>query len=375
MDVIIRRVFSSLLIFSFLLFQSQGEASGSVFFIDSPTHQYFRSPSTNYDVKSQSMLAPEVGAAVSVLLGFAPPPTLSTTGSFKLNEILMPNPFDRPHAVFMLEVTGIDETQLLVDPENSFLSNALSSKITLGSDKADILLPGEDEVSVISLDEAVANFTDKEIRDFASWLGGSYASDAVEPLKGELTIPLAKDVNFNLRISKTVDRKFLASLLSLVHNVKRAIQMHKDFSQGTQRHAELLMGCFHGIKTLQEQYGPLGVTQKGLGLLIATLSKIFDSLQTEYKGQIVGVIFCSGPSAPESEMMLNTLFTSPASPRWLAEEEGSPSALVPEVILVRRTVAWLTGIILLIATLLGIYFLLNMPLTRDTLLYSNVKLD
>ena len=87
------------------------------------------------------MLLSEVGAAVSVLLGFAPPATLSAAGSSKasvitsvinttsviplphsdpfalskflmsllqLNEILMPNPFNRPRAVFLLDVRGAE---------------------------------------------------------------------------------------------------------------------------------------------------------------------------------------------------------------------------------------------------------------------------
>lgn len=84
------------------------------------------------------MSLPEVAAAVSVLLGFAPPSTLSASGSSKvldclisfaevfvvnyvcgrkvlimllvpflqLNGMLMPNPLDRPRSVFMLEIRG-----------------------------------------------------------------------------------------------------------------------------------------------------------------------------------------------------------------------------------------------------------------------------
>lgn len=40
----------------------------------------------------------------------------------------------------------------------------------------------------------------------------------------------------------------MVGLLSLTRNVKRAIQMHHDLSQSTQSPAELLTGCFNGIK-------------------------------------------------------------------------------------------------------------------------------
>lgn len=316
----------------------------------------------------------EAGAAVSVLLGFAPPSTLSAASSSKLNQVLVPNPFNRPRAVFMLEVTGVDDSKLLAKDDGIF-GNALSSKIVFGSDKAEIQLPDENEVAVISLDEPLADITDKEIRNFASWIGGTYQSETEEPLEGELIIPLATGANMKLHLSKKADREFALSVLSLIRNFRRAIEMHEDLFHGTRGPAELLSGSFDGIKVLQEQYGPEGISQQGLELLLATLSKMYTALQDAYKGQIVGVVLCYGAQAStESGKMLDVVFAPQRSARWLEETETSRE-VTKHVLLVRRTLAWITGIILLIATLLGIHFLLNMPLTRDTLLYSNVKLD
>lgn len=39
-------------------------------------------------------------------------------------------------------------------------------------------------------------------------------------------------------------------------------------------------------QALQEQYGSDDVAKNGVDLLLATLSKIFDSLQEAYKGQL-----------------------------------------------------------------------------------------
>ncbi|KAH7573059.1 hypothetical protein JRO89_XS03G0059800 [Xanthoceras sorbifolium] len=375
MDSRVRVIFHLLIVASLLCIQSRADSTGTVFFIDSPKHQYLRSSSPNGVDQLHSMLLSEVGAAVSVLLGFAPPATLSESGSSKLNEVLMPNPFNRPRAVFMLEVRGVDDPKFMVKLDNTRFSDAYSSKISPSSNKVDIQLPDEDEVSVIFVDEQLEERTDKEIHDFASWLGGSYVADASEPLNGELTFPLSNDINLNLQMSKKAEREFTLSLLALFHNMKRAMEMHE--AQNMLRSAELMMGSFDGIKALQDQYGPEGVAQQGMELLLATLSKIFDSLQTAYKGRIVGVTLFNMTPMPESETVLNLISTSSSpSPRWLAEAEGSINATtIAEVLLVRWTLAWLTGIILVIATLMGIYFLLNMPLTRDTLLYSNVKLD
>nr|DAD37004.1 TPA_asm: hypothetical protein HUJ06_007645 [Nelumbo nucifera] len=95
-----------------------------------------------------------------------------------------------------------------------------------------------------------------------------------------------------------------------------------------------------------------------------------------WTGEIVGVFTFSGDLYQESSSMVNVKFTSQPSFRRMEEVAGSTnSTTTAEVLLVRWSLAWITGIILLISTLLGIHFLLNMPLTRDTLLYSNVKLD
>ncbi|KAJ4722960.1 Type 1 membrane protein [Melia azedarach] len=377
MDFRVRRIFHLVVISSLICAQirADAETSGSVFFIDNPKHQYVRTPSQNDVAQSHSMLLSEVGAAVSILLGFAPPATLSATGSSKLNKVLMPNPFDRPRAVFMLEVRGVADPKLMVDLDNTRLIDAYRSNIIPGSNKADIQLPDEDEVSVVYLDEQSAEHNDKEIRNFASWLGGSYVADTLEPLKGELMIPVGNGDHVNLHMSKKAEREFALSLLALSQNIKRAMDVHENLAQSMQRPAELMMGSFDAIKALQEQYGHEGVGRQGMKLLLATLCRIFDSLQTAYEGQIVGVLFFNGTPSPESETVLNLMFNSRPSSRMLAEAAGSRAIIAAEVFLVRRTLAWLTGIILLIATLLGIYFLFNMPLTRDTLLYSNVKLD
>ena len=44
------------------------------------------------------------------------------------------------------------------------------------------------------------------------------------------------------------ERKFIIGLMSLTRNVQRAIQMHDNLSQSAKSPAELLTGCFNGIK-------------------------------------------------------------------------------------------------------------------------------
>lgn len=74
-------------------------------------------------------------------------------------------------------------------------------------------------------------------------------------------------------------------------------------------------------------------------------------------GQIVGVIFFKNSPSSEEDSILNVKFTSHPAPRILEERRSGPGALIiVEVLLVRRTLAWLTGIILLVSTLLGVSF-------------------
>ncbi|CAH2052852.1 unnamed protein product [Thlaspi arvense] len=348
---------------SLLLTQNyRGEATGSVFFIDGSSNQYLRPRS-----EALPMSISEVSAAVSALLGFAPSATLTADGSSKLNRILKPNPFERPRAAFVLEIAGADETY----SAHSFLGNAIRGSISSDSYKADIELP-ESEVAVVSLNEPSSDATDKDMNEFASWLGGSYVSGSAEPLTGLLSIPLTGVANVEFHLEKEAERKFALNLLDLYKNIRQAVNVHEDLSHGT---AELTVGRFGGIDALAQEYGQ-GMAKQGMDVLIATLSKLFDLLETSHKGQIVGVIVLDERVNQESGNMLSVEPSSRSSARSMAEVEGIPTPIIiAQVILVRLTLAWLTGIILLIATILGVYFLMNMPLTKDTLLYSNVKLD
>ncbi|XAR62594.1 hypothetical protein NMG60_11017418 [Bertholletia excelsa] len=374
--------FCLLIILSLLSLKSRANGSGSVVFLDSSSHRYFRPIPSDATSETELMLLSDVGAAVSVLLGFAPPDTLSAASSSRLNDVLAPNPFDRPRSVFMIDVRGAEGVRGMVQSTEAFFGQALRRTVIMSS-KADIQLPDEDEVLVISLNEPLSSnleLTDKELNNIAHWLDGTFVADTLQPMNGELTIPLVTGSHLKFHMSKKADRDFIRSLLSLFQNTQRAIDMHKDFSRSKQHPAELIMGAFDAIKFLQGEYGTEGIAQQGLELLFTSIFKIFDSLQDVYKGEIVGVILLNGTPLSDSENALNLMFSHGSAVRLLEETDSSStstsnSTAIAELELVRWTLAWTTGIILLIATLLGIYFLLNMPLTKDTLLYANVKLD
>nr|KJB72187.1 hypothetical protein B456_011G166500 [Gossypium raimondii] len=134
---------------------------------------------------------------------------------------------------------------------------------------------------MISLDHPLGDYCEEEINEFASWLGGSYATDVTKPLDGVLTIPLANGDNMNLHMSKKVHKEFASKLFALYRIIRKAMERHEDLSQTLHRPAELIIGSFDGIK-----HDTDGFDKQGMRLLLATLNRIFDSLQTTYEDHV-----------------------------------------------------------------------------------------
>ncbi|KAK9671512.1 hypothetical protein RND81_12G035100 [Saponaria officinalis] len=195
------------LITFFLLHQSKVESindgSSAVLFIDISTHQFIR-----HNSQTNSLSVKEVGAAVSVLLGLAPV-DLSAAGSAKLNEVLLPNPFDRPRHAFMLEIGLSQDSQPMVYANTAAFGSGIKSRVIDGEGCAAIELPDKD-VSHWSLDVATDTLTtDKELSDFATSIDGN-----LDSVNGKLVIPLPSGSKLSLHMSKKADRKFATDLIS-----------------------------------------------------------------------------------------------------------------------------------------------------------------
>ncbi|KAK9088089.1 hypothetical protein Syun_030483 [Stephania yunnanensis] len=332
--LLLLRLISTIVLVSAMIVEAgdYDDEAASIFFVEAED-RFLR---THYSSQTPPSFSPsEVGSAVSVLLGFAPPASLSPQTSSKLNHLLSPNPFNRPRALLMLQVQGIrGDEQLLKD---HFRDTQLRS-LTYDSTTADIQIPDQDDISVVSLDESLdsecdAACMDKKLQHLAPWLGGSYINSATEPLAGELTVTLPSGSTLNLHMSKKADR---------------------DFAEYP-KPAELLNGRFSGIQELLQQYGHDAVAQLGKELFLSALTKLINLVQEAYQGQIVGVLVFKEKPYPESGSMLNVKFSSHLTPRRLDELVGAANTTsVAEVLLVRRTLAWLTGIILIISTLIGL---------------------
>lgn len=357
-----------LLSFAFAVAAASGQGQGqgdSAAFIDGASQRYLRDQQDDQDT---SMSLDEVSAAVSVLLGFAPPTSLPTSSSSKLNKVLLPNPFDRPRAVFLLQVDG---SHASVDSFVSETGSIFKTRIE-GAKNAATGLTDKDELIVIHSDESLvvdsgSDYLDNELTNLANWLGGSY-----QKADGKLSIPLESGNSLTLVVAKEADLEFASSLVSLLKTIKRGIQVHEDFSGGIMSPAELLVCHFTGIKALEDGYGSAEIVKQGTEVVRAAVTKAFNLLQGAYRGKVVGLVISTKEASPS----LGSIIDAPSSLHISRRlEEASQTNATASELLVRKSLAWITGIILLVSTLIGVCLLMNMPLTRDTLLYSNVKID
>ncbi|KAL5221514.1 hypothetical protein ABZP36_026227 [Zizania latifolia] len=339
---------------------AQGAAAAAAF-VDCASHRYLRDQQD--DKLATSMSLDEVSAAISVLLGFSPPASLSAQSSSMLNKVLLPNPFDRPRAAFLLQIDG---SHASVESFTSEAGIIFKTRIE-GLSNSATGLTDKDGLVVIRSDESVAvdsasDYFDNELTDLANWLGGTY-----QKVDGKLNIHLDSGKSLTLLLAKEADMEFTYSLVSLHKTIKRGIQVHEDFS-GAVSPAELIVCHFTGIKALGDEYGSAEIVKQGSEVFQTAVAKAFDLLRGAYNGKIVGLVISSKEASPSLVGLPSLLHIS----RWL--EEASQTNSTAEI-LVRKSLAWITVIILLVSTLIGVCLLMNMPLTRDTLLYSNVKID
>ncbi|KAJ6790795.1 Uncharacterized protein M6B38_248425 [Iris pallida] len=215
-----------LIVLSMLVLQYRAESSGSVVFLDAPGQSFIHSRPSEVDGEAKPLSTNVTAATISVLLGFAPPASLSADSSSKLNEVLFPNPFDRPRAVFLLEIVGINDPLFPIAYSNDKVGTTFSSSV-LDSSTASIQLTDEDEVSFTHLDglsgdKCDAACVERELNDLAQWLEGTYIGSS-DSLDWNLSFSRSSDSSFNLQMSKESDRHFALSLVALVKNIKKAV--------------------------------------------------------------------------------------------------------------------------------------------------------
>lgn len=64
-----------------------------------------------------------------------------------------------------------------------------------------------------------------------------------------LFLPWLVQYNCYFNVQKA-DKEFITSLISLLHNIRRVMELHQDLAGKVQNYPELITGTFDGIKVI-----------------------------------------------------------------------------------------------------------------------------
>ncbi|KAG0447778.1 hypothetical protein HPP92_028152 [Vanilla planifolia] len=239
-------------------------ASRSVIFFDSPSYLYFHHRPFGIEDEKNFMLLDEVVATVPVLLGVAP------TQSLKLIHPISPNPFERPHTVFLLEVQGIDGLSLSTSTQ--ILHGAVLSVVQYLDPGNCDRFSGEEDVSIVHVDEPGCRKDD--------------------------------DSCINKELSELeTERMFATSLASLVGNTRRRARLN-EFSQSSIRSSELFVGHLRGLEVFKVENDQRDILELGAQMVEDSVLKLLTMLQTSFGGRVVGVVLSSKDANPNLENMI-----------------------------------------------------------------------
>lgn len=327
-------------------------------FLESTPGSYLRIAPSN-SLQGRTFSYADVSAAVAVLLGTTPPSSISDESVSKLNDLLVPNPFHRPHAVLMLTLAQIKQG-------GKFSVAAVQHReLELESTRATLTLPEDATPLLLNMtlgEESKSADVDGKLQELASFLGGSYESGR-EPSKGMLQLRLPSGDVFSLDLAKKVSQALAFELLSMFQQMKDAASVLDKVPGG------LVFGTLTATETLYKEPEGSMTSEQASELLRLVVTKVFTYLDSACNGGLVGVIVNG------QEQILDLKFTrGPSRLQFLQTSSDTITSVAAEV-LTENIIAYITGILFIIALIIGICFLCKMPLTRDTLLYSSAKLD
>lgn len=326
-------------------------------FLESTPGSYLRIAPSN-SLQGRTFSYSDVSAAVAVLLGTTPPSSISDESVSKLNDLLVPNPFHRPHAVLMLTLEQIKQGGKIS------VAAVQHRELELESKKATLTLPEDVTPLLLNMnlgEESKSADVDGKLQELASFLGGSYESGR-EPSKGMLQLHFPSGV-VSLDLAKKVSQALAFELLSIFQQMKDAVSVLDKVPGG------LVFSTLTATETLYKEPEGSMTSEQASELLGLVVTKVFTYLDSAFNGGLVGVIVNA------QEQILDLKFTrGPSRLQFLQTSSDTITSVAAEV-LTETIIAYITGILFIIALIIGTCFLFKMPLTRDTLLYSSAKLD
>ncbi|KAJ7535264.1 hypothetical protein O6H91_12G025600 [Diphasiastrum complanatum] len=324
----------------------EASGSGSVLFLEGGTHKFLRPAVKGSDFQASTFSGSDVWSAVAVLLGIAPPLSMSTSSATKLDKLLFPDPFHRPRSVLALALPTLHKDVLKESLPNILGMSSYKLHPLTVDDRETTKVSGNDvRVKFLTTDDSHDNpdLLEHELDDLARILGGKY----VDLGEGHVSIPLPTGSEYKLFLSK-------------------------GLAQVSQIHSDLFLGTLRGVKISNELAGG-SLELQASEIFLFLVSKIVLAMETSYEGKFVAVLVMPMETAKDSVEDILGIDLLQRTTRSLVEESSDTSDKVEK--LTRNALTTVTALILIVAALLGSYFLFSMPLTRDTLLYSGAKLD
>ncbi|KAJ7535265.1 hypothetical protein O6H91_12G025600 [Diphasiastrum complanatum] len=317
----------------------EASGSGSVLFLEGGTHKFLRPAVKGSDFQASTFSGSDVWSAVAVLLGIAPPLSMSTSSATKLDKLLFPDPFHRPRSVLALALPTLHK---------DVLKESLPNILGMSSYKLHPLTVDDRETTKVSGNDVRVKFlTTDDSHDNPDLL-----EHELDDLKG--------------------DRDLVLELINLVRSLKESLDAWKGLAQVSQIHSDLFLGTLRGVKISNELAGG-SLELQASEIFLFLVSKIVLAMETSYEGKFVAVLVMPMETAKDSVEDILGIDLLQRTTRSLVEESSDTSDKVEK--LTRNALTTVTALILIVAALLGSYFLFSMPLTRDTLLYSGAKLD
>eukprot|EP00850_Spirogloea_muscicola_P002610 SM000010S04248 [mRNA] locus=s10:585670:588642:+ [translate_table: standard] len=327
-------------------------------------------------------------AAIAALLASRIPYTDSTT-SLQVDALLAPDIFKRPEAVIVAVVAGIDQETfeaILAPGERSSLhgtwrhlsisraestSQSNSSAVTSeGLIKALADLPDlagsnarRKSLSCTSQQRCQGDCLQAFVEEWEE--SQRVANDAQNPQVGSPDL---------IDLMQETDQEYVSELSCFHKSAEDEVLRATTSSTSiTTPQPVLLSGLITTLQALRKKHGTESTKyQRAAKLVIDVLVHSFRSLRTAYEGQVVGALVLIGSIEDEEASLLKN---SAQLIRVARKLQDSSLSSVRSRKFVNKTIAILTGLILFVAALLGVYALLYMPLTRDPLLYSGAKVD
>lgn len=355
-----------------LIAVSGSQADGAVIFIDSNIRpEHLRKTSS---IEKEVFTYEDIATSLAVLLGVVPKVAVDEKAASKIDSVVSPNLFYRPRAVLSLNIGGVELDSIRNEATLDLLGLGSYQQSPLIADNTHPRRISDDYVNVevlTSLDEADTHIEVSEQDLEFEFISTSYVLNGDSKTVNTISWDMSNGESFSLDMSNSADRLFFKELMEVFRGMKRAVTSQQSVE--LEQPADLYFGTFNGIIEFRDHYGSGHQTQLASKFVLYAMNQALQFLQANCNDKLVGV-FTFTESANDFKVL-----TTERGARFLQAAAPTPgNETYPEEMALRlgnQAVIFFTVIILLVALLLSTCCMFTMPLTKDSLLYSGLKLD